>query len=244
MVPYYLIGKEPFFMKRVTEAQVRQVIREELIGLLNEIEDPDYDVFEEDPEVNVSETGTEIKGKEKLRAVTGAQIIKQFSMFDKMKKDGQVNLIPLPLREFQIDYEILIKNTADQEEVKNKEVIVFYYNHSKLFNRGYVIEMFPLSTGRKPKGQQFVSHEAHEMTMVSRRTDRQDVEKYEKVLGITVPEPKNVQNLTTTDTATLPPMRSLTGTSKEDSEELIARLGGKQGIGLRKGLRENKKRKP
>jgi hypothetical protein len=145
-------------MKTITEAQIRQVVREELIGLLNEIEDPDYDVFEEDPEVNVSETGTEIKGKEKLRAVTGAQIIKQFSMFDKMKKDGQVNLIPLPLREFQIDYEILIKNTADEEEVKNKEVIVFYYNPVELSIGGYSIEMFPLSTGPKPKGQQFVTH--------------------------------------------------------------------------------------
>ncbi len=36
MVPYYLIGKEPFFMKRITEAQIRQVIREEIIKLLNE----------------------------------------------------------------------------------------------------------------------------------------------------------------------------------------------------------------
>jgi len=38
MVPYYLIGKEPFFMKRITEAQIRQVIREEILGLLNEIQ--------------------------------------------------------------------------------------------------------------------------------------------------------------------------------------------------------------
>jgi hypothetical protein len=36
MVPYYLIGKEPFFMKRITEAQIRQVIREELIKFLEE----------------------------------------------------------------------------------------------------------------------------------------------------------------------------------------------------------------
>jgi hypothetical protein len=34
MVPYYLIGKEPFFMKRITEAQIRQVIREEIINIL------------------------------------------------------------------------------------------------------------------------------------------------------------------------------------------------------------------
>jgi DNA modification methylase len=34
MVPYYLICKEPFFMKKITEAQLRQIIRQEL---LNEI---------------------------------------------------------------------------------------------------------------------------------------------------------------------------------------------------------------
>jgi hypothetical protein len=38
MVPYYLIGKEPFFMKRITEAQIRQVVREELHRLLNEVD--------------------------------------------------------------------------------------------------------------------------------------------------------------------------------------------------------------
>ena len=219
-------------MKRLTESQLRQVIREELVALLNEIEDLEFDVVE----------AGEIKKKERLLSLTGAQIVNLFPKFNEMIKNKKASLIPLPLRHFQIDYETLVKNTRDEEEVKNKKVIIFYYNPVELSIGGYSIEMFPLSTGPKPKGQQFVTHEAHEMTQVSLRTDRQDFEKYENVLGISIPEPKN---LNVRSSPTLRPR--LPDARSQDFSAFTAQLDREQegikGYGLPKGLRENKKRK-
>ena len=240
-------------MKRLTESQIRQVIREELVGLLNEISPFERGpIFGsprapkiEDTEIDVIETGTEVKGKEPLLAVTGAQIIKQFPRFDEMKKNRQASLIPLPLRYFQIDYETLIKNTPDEKQVKDKEVIIFYYNPAELVTGGYSIEYFPLSTGEKRKGDPFVSHEPHEMTTVAgkerlpgaeKTVSREEIRQYENVLGIKVPEPKNLR--TNRSSTTLPRMSPMGPVSQDAGmDALRARLDRKQGI------TENKKRK-
>jgi hypothetical protein len=267
-------------MKRLTESQLRQVIREELVGLLNETSPfvkgrifgspraPEI----EDTEFDVIETGTEVKEEEELRFVTGAQIINQFPKFNQMKKSGQASLIPAPLIEFQIDYEFdlddynnkikIAKDDVKKElakkrletylyEIQTKKVIVFYYNPAELVTGGYSIKYFPLSTASKRKGDSFVSREAHEMTTVAgkerlpgeeRTVSRKEIRQYENVLDIKVPEPKNLR--TNRSSTTLPRMSPMGPVSQDAGmDALRARLDGEQGIGLPKGMRENKKRK-
>lgn len=260
-------------MKRLTESQLRQVIREELVGLLNEISPfergPIYGSPRNQPvidtEVEVSEAGSELGEKEKLLSVTGAQIINLFPKFREMIQKKQANLIPLPLREFLIDYEFdlddynnkikIAKNDENKQlaiqrletyisEMKTKKVIVFYYNHAKRYDKGYTIEVFPLSIKRAEKGQQF-SSEAHEMRKVSGPTlDRSEIQKYENVLNIKVPEPTNPQNVASTQSSRS--QQASLGPVSQDAgmDALRARIGGQQygTLALDKGMRENKKR--
>jgi hypothetical protein len=260
-------------MRRLTESQLRKVIREELVGLLNEISpfergpifgSPRRPTIE-DTEVDVSEAGSEIRGKQKLMAVTGAQVINLFPKFREMIKNKQASLIPLPLKDFLIDYEVdlddynnkikIAKNDEAKQlaeerldryifEMNKKEVIVFYYNHAERYDRGYTIEVFPLSIKRAQRGEQF-SSEAHEMRQVSDPTlDRSEIEEYEKVLGIKVPKPTNPQNVTFTQTtrSERPPMSA--ASEDEGLTSFRRQLGGVNHPTLRTppDLRENKKR--
>jgi hypothetical protein len=223
MVPYYLIGKEPFFMKRITEAQIRQVIREEIAGLLNEIK-LDGNFF-----------GTGSKNKiDILFEMKGLELINKL----KNVRENDQN-VPLELRYFKIGYEAL--NSKEMKEINETVVLRFSYNHAKLFNRGYKIELLSLSDARKKKSELFASYEFAQMRKVSLRRDRKDVEKYEQLLGISVPNPvggvvdvTRPTQISTTD-----------GKSGMDRfrDQLDAQLRGEPYGGLDKGVRENKKRK-
>jgi len=209
-------------MKRITEAKLRQIVREEL---LNENKFNLGNLF-----------GGAKSNKEVLLEIKGSDVINKFHKIN--ERDQK---IPLPLREFKIDYEFASKR--EKEELKNVVVLKFIYNHAKLFNRGYIIQILPLSNAVKQSNQLFVSHEKHEMTSVSRRTDRNEIQKYESILDITVPEPTGKLDMQTTSRLDRQPLSS---SGKEaEMASLIARIKGEtpEELSLDKGVRENKKRK-
>lgn len=209
-------------MKRLTETQIRQVIREEITGLLNEIKlDGNFFGFGSKNKIDI------------LFEMKGLQLINKL----KTVRENDNN-VPLELRYFKIGYDAL--NPKEKQEINETVVLRFSYNHAKLFNRGYKIELLSLSDARKKKSELLVSYEFAQMRKVSLRRDRKDVEKYEQLLGISVPNPVGgVVDVIRPTQATTTDGKSEIGSFKN---QLDAELRGEPYGGLDKGVRENKKR--
>lgn len=209
-------------MKRLTEAQIRKVIREEITGLLNEMKlDGNFFGFGSKNKIDI------------LFEMKGLQLINKL----KTVRENDNN-VPLELRYFKIGYDAL--NPKEKQEINETVVLRFSYNHAKLFNRGYKIELLSLSDARKKKFELFASYEFAQMRKVSLRRDRKDVEKYEQLLGISVPNPVGgVVDVIRPTQATTTDGKSEIGSFKN---QLDAELRGEPYGGLDKGVRENKKR--
>lgn len=209
-------------MKRLTESQIRKVIREEITGLLNEMKlDGNYFGFGSKNKIDI------------LFEMKGLQLINKL----KTVRENDNN-VPLELRYFKIGYDAL--NPKEKQEINETVVLRFSYNHAKLFNRGYKIELLSLSDARKKKFELFASYEFAQMRKVSLRRDRKDVEKYEQLLGISVPNPVGgVVDVIRPTQATTTDGKSEIGSFKN---QLDAELRGEPYGGLDKGVRENKKR--
>ncbi len=159
-------------MKRITEAQIRQVIREEIAGLLNEIR--------ETPNV----AGSESKGGPTvIFEMKGKELIEKLK---KIKRQDRV-FTPLPLQNFEIDYDSL--SAREREEINKIVVLSFEYDDS-LSHKGYLIKVRSLSDASIKRGEQGKKLAAYEfmqmVTVVSDQLDRQarEIKNYENVLGI------------------------------------------------------------
>ncbi len=235
-------------MKRLTESQIRQVIREEITGLLNEIKlDGNFFGLGSKNKIDIL---FEMKGLElieKLKIIDESKLPPELLNFLKIY-NATINQIFNAEKAFKKTKNEKLKESIETlteliEEINKTVVLRFSYNHAKLFNRGYKIELFSLSDAKikaGEEGKKLAAFEFGQMRKVSLERDRKDVKRYEQLLGITVPNPVGgVVDVIRPTQAKNADGKSEIGSFKD---QLDAELRGEPYGGLDKGVRENKKR--